>query len=229
MPALAPVLVCFAMEDEARRFRSQISHRPDCEILLTGIGPRNAAQALERALKSSAPGLVLSSGFAGGLNPEHQAGTVGFELPSDSSLASALLGLRAKPMRFHTTNRIASTAEAKLDLWHSTGADAVEMESGRIREICAQRKISSATIRIISDAAQEDLPLDFNQLMTADQRLDYVKLAWALAKSPGTVARLWSFRGRMNAFAAKLAGVLSGVLGAVARNHRDTDSTNGHA
>ena len=45
-------------------------------------------------------------------------------------------------------------------------------------------------MRVILDTANEDLPLDFNQLMTADQKMSYGKLALALVKSPGKVGAL---------------------------------------
>jgi len=213
-PHNAPVLICFAVEDEARHFRKLTRSRP-CQILITGIGPRNAKQSLLNALKDETPALVLSSGFAGGLNPELRTGEVGFDAPGDSNLAPALQSACARPVRFHSCDRIASTVAEKLALWRSTGADAVEMESGPLREICAQRNIPSATIRVISDAADEDLPLDFNRLMTSDQKLDYFKLTWALAKSPGKVAALWAFRQRIDRCAAKLAAVLGEVLAAM--------------
>lgn len=219
MQSTARVLVCFAVEDEARHFRKKVAPDAPCEIIITGIGRRNAEQSLQRALATSTPALVLSCGFAGGLHPELDAGTVVFESSSNSDFFTALRASGAEPARFHTADRIASTAQMKLDLRRSTGADAVEMESAIIREICAQRNLPAATIRIISDAADEDLPLDFNRLITSDQRLNYLKLAWALAKSPGTVARLWNFRRKIDGFAAKLGAVLSDAVAAFGRRH----------
>ena len=37
-----------------------------------------------------------------------------------------------------------------------------------------------ATVRAISDVAVEDLPLDFNRLLTAGSEMNHLKLAWAL-------------------------------------------------
>ena len=63
----------------------------------------------------------------------------------------------------------------------------VEMESEAFEEICRERLLRLATVRVISDAARDDLPLDFNQLSRPDWSLDYGKLAWSVARSPGKI------------------------------------------
>ena len=86
------------------------------------------------------------------------------------------------------------------------------MESEIIRAVCREQKIPSATVRVILDTANEDLPLDFNQLMTADQKMSYSKLAMALAKSPGKIGALLRLRQESEAAADKLGQVLAGIL-----------------
>jgi nucleoside phosphorylase len=100
----------------------------------------------------------------------------------------------------------------KAALRKSTGADAIEMESEVISAFCRERQIPSATIRVILDAAHEDLALDFNQLVTTDQQLDRGKLLLALIKSPHKIPALGRLQKRAATAAEHLAAVLTKVL-----------------
>ena len=253
---MAPLLVTFAVQEESRPFQMLVGPLSDLRVLLTGIGKRNSERTIRRALAEQSPELVLTCGFAGGLNPQLTTGTVVFSVdekrlgsvdpaptpPREGSrlsdargqflswegsgvgseaqkfatqpdrLASVLVAAGAHPARFQCAERVVTTATAKRALRQQTGADAVEMESGVIRLLCLEREIPSATVRVISDAAHEDLPLDFNLLMDGDQNLKYGKLAWALLKSPGKTGALLELRRRTQAAAARLADVLAAVL-----------------
>jgi len=204
---LERVLFCFAVEQEAK-FVSQ----KGMEILITGMGRENAERRLHAALKREPYQLVLSCGFAGALNPSLTTGTVVFATDEDAGMTPALLAAGACPVRFHCADRVAATVAEKRHLWESTGADAVEMESQIIRAICRAHGIPSATIRVISDAANEHLPLDFNALMTVEQKLNYAKLILALLGSPGKIPALLRLQRQTQSAAKNLAAVLSKVI-----------------
>src|SRR5204862_4938815 len=114
----------------------------------------------------------------------------------------------ALPAQFHCSKRVAITAAEKRALWESTRADAVEMESSVIRNLCREWKIPSATVRVISDTAHDDLPLDFNALMTSDDRIHYGKLARAVLGSPRRIPLLLSFQRQPIIAARELGRVL---------------------
>lgn len=207
-------LVCFAVKEEAQFFDPITRACPNVRLLLTGMGPQNAERAISLALQRDRPTLVLSAGFAGGLRPGLPAGAVLFALEGQPDLRSALLAAGTQPARFHCANRVAATVSEKKALWERTGADAVEMESEVICASCHQQGIPSATVRVVLDPAEEDLPLDFNRLMTPDQRLDPRKLAKKLARSPQKIPALLRLRRQSNEAAQKLAEVLARVIGA---------------
>jgi len=208
------VWACFAVKEEAGEFQRLARGRRDLKVILTGIGGRNAERAIRAALAEDQPELVLSCGFAGGLKADFGTGTVVFTADSQTGLEPALLAAGAKPARFHCADRVAATAAEKRALRETTGADAVEMESESICAICREQGIPFAIVRVILDTARENLPLDFNRLQTAEQKISYGKLAVALAKSPGKIGALLRLQRQAQAAAVKLAEVLSRITGA---------------
>ena len=208
MTTLAPILVCFAVPEEASPFRRQATGRNSVRVLVTGMGRRNAEAAIVAWFSEQPASLVLTCGFAGGLNPALTVGTVVYDVPEGSPLVGTLRMAGAVPVRFHGADRVAVTGVEKGRLRDQTGADAVEMESDAIRRICRERGVPAATVRVISDGAGEDLPLDFNRLVGPNWEMDYARLALAIARSPGRIPALLAFQKRVAAAAETLARVL---------------------
>jgi adenosylhomocysteine nucleosidase len=229
------LLVCFALKEEAAPFRKIAAAKSGISILLIGIGRKNAEKSVREFLATNSPELVLTCGFAGGLNPDLKLGEVVFEtsVPSSSRRESAqtesgeklepthvgcynlnekLVAAGAKPAKFFCADRITTTVAEKKKLRAETGADAVEMESEVIHAVCRERGIPCATVRVISDTAGEDLPLDFNQLFKPDMSLDYGKLAWAVMKSPGKIGALLKLQKRTRFAAEQLADILGKII-----------------
>lgn len=203
------IIVCFAVREEAKYFQSP---HPNCEVIISGIGQANARQAISRSIASDSPRLVLTCGFAGGLNPRFKRGDVLFDSDPAYTLPATLARLGALPGKFDCANRIITTVAEKQNQWRATGADAVEMESGVIRALCRERGIPSATIRVISDDSTQDLPLDFNKIAGSDGNMSYLKLARALVKSPGLVPKLMRFQRELDACSRALDGILNNLL-----------------
>ena len=205
------VLVCFAVNEEAGPFRKIASAKPGVSILITGIGRRNSEKVLRDYLAGHSPELVFSCGFAGGLDPTLAGGTVVF-FTENELLRERLLAANAQPVTFYSADRIAITASEKKQLRVSTRSDVVEMESETIQSVCREQGIPFATVRVISDAAEEDLPMDFNQLSKADRNLDYGKLVLAIAKAPWKIPALMQLQKRCRIAGDQLARVLEKVI-----------------
>jgi adenosylhomocysteine nucleosidase len=206
----AKVLVCYAVKEEVGRLVR--THGGGCTVLVTGMGRRNAVESLNAELELENYRLVLTCGFAGGLNPSLKCGTVVFSEDPELAYSDRLIQFGAVPAKFHCAKRVAVTAAEKAALRGSTGADVVEMESSAIRILCRERQIPSATIRVILDTAQEDLPLDFNALMTSHDKVNYLKLIWSLLIKPHKLLPLYHFHNRANTAAEQLDKVVRELL-----------------
>ena len=199
------------MKEEAAPFWKLGASKQNVVVRITGIGTKNAEASLRSFLAGTAPGVVLTCGLAGGLNPDLVFGTVVFAT-GDATLSRKIADSGARPAKFFCATRIATTAAEKSELFLRTGADAVEMESEVIQRICQERGIPCATIRVISDTANEDLPLDFNQLSKRNLSLHYGKLALAVAKSPGKIRALLRLQKQTRFAAERLVEVLAKVV-----------------
>ena len=206
-------LICFALKEEAAPFHKIAAQRPGVFTVIVGIGRQNAEKSVRSFLASNSPELVLTCGFAGGLNPDLKLGDVIFELSTlNIQPSTRLLTAGAKSAKIFCADRIATTVAEKKALRAETGADAVEMESAAIHAVCAERGIPCVTVRVISDTADEDLPLDFNALAKADKSIDFGKLFLAIAKSPGKIGALMALQKKTRLAAERLAAVLSKIL-----------------
>ena len=202
------ILVTFAVKEEMKFFPGG----PGIRRYITGMGRDNAENAITAALEEIHPKLVLTCGFAGGLNPILKSNEIVFSAEDGSPVFDTLKQAGATPVSFFCARRVAITSEEKQRLWRGMGSDAVEMESESIRDICRERDIPSATVRVISDTALEDLPLDFNTLLSPAQKIHYGKLTWALVRAPFKLAELLAFQQKTVDAAKSLGAFLTKVL-----------------
>jgi adenosylhomocysteine nucleosidase len=208
----APVLVCFALEGEAKPFRKRLANRPHVHVLVTGMGRANTERAISAVLETLRPAQVFTCGIAGGLNPTLRTGDVIFET-NDHGLARQLSAAGARAGTIACVPRVVITRAEKTLLREQTDADVVEMESGFIQQACVGRNIPCATVRSVSDTAHDDLPLDMNLMCDANQNLSSAKLAFAILKAPQKIPALMRLGKNCSLAASKLADVLVAVVG----------------
>tara|TARA_Y100001934_G_scaffold281858_1_gene393110 strand:+ start:2353 stop:2994 length:642 start_codon:yes stop_codon:yes gene_type:complete len=204
------ILVTFAVPEEAGPFRKR--KIPNNRVLVTGMGATIAAEKFLAAIEERKPEFVLTCGFCGGLNPALESGEVIGDVSHADSLANHLKQAGIRSGTCHFSDRVATTSDEKRLLFEETGCDAVEMESGAIARICVERNIPCATIRVISDTAVEDLPLDFNKLMNEKGGIRFGRLAMELARRPRLIPKLTKLQKTSSKAAKKLAESLDGLI-----------------
>jgi adenosylhomocysteine nucleosidase len=133
-----------------------------------GVGRERAARAARLLIDGHRPRLLVTAGFAGGLDPALARGAVieptavRGEPPGSESLA---LAARGPGPTLVTVDRIVHTPADKAALAVATGAGLVDMESLTVATVAREAGLPCRAIRVISDAAGDELPADVTRLV----------------------------------------------------------------
>lgn len=211
------IALTFALPDESRAFAAALrdrsvlagtGHLPvitgrwgsqRVTIVHTGVGESPPYRKRLHELLSGRdhhlekPRLLISSGYAGGLQSGTEVGDLifGTNVSHPDLLRKAAVLLSARPVRtgvLSTQPSIAETVAGKRALGAATGAVAVDMETAWIADVCAETATPMLSLRVISDAVEQPFPVPGNILFDARrQRPRYLALpAWLLVH-PGSV------------------------------------------
>lgn len=162
-------------------------------VAVTGVGGARARNVAGAALQWPAD-ICIAAGLAGSLRREHEVGRVcvsqdimemesGRTVTADAGLVSEAEKCGAVVMeRLLTSSAMVLSGEGKSRLGRMAGA--VEMESFAVASEAAARGIPVLAIRAISDGADEDLPMNFGELLDEQGNVSKAKAARALARAP---------------------------------------------
>lgn len=190
-------------------------------MLLTGVGSVNARRATRGALDWR-PDVCISSGLAGSLREEIRIAQVcaareiveletGRRMIADSELLDAAITRKAMIIeKLLTSNQMALSAEGKSLMGRM--AEAVEMESFAVVGEAAAAGIPSIAIRAISDAADENLPIDFGKVLDEGGTVRASKLAKAIVRAPHKLPAVIRLARRSSTASKRLAEFLDGYV-----------------
>jgi adenosylhomocysteine nucleosidase len=152
-------------------------------MVASGPGPRLVERALaERTMfgaKRENMSGIISTGFCGALDPALQVGDI--VVPGDVAFTTRLPFVRGE---IFSADRVAVTAAEKGALRNRTGAVAVDMEAAAVKSKAAKWGVPFMCIRVVSDTAAGDLPLDFNRFRNADGNFSRTRIALAAMARP---------------------------------------------
>ena len=164
-----------------------------------GAGVERARMAATALVTGHAPSTLVSAGFAGGLAPglsrgsvihpsrSLRAGRAPIPLLPGPSAAGAIAGVDLV-----TVDAVVATAAAKRALHEATGASIVDMETSAVAAVAVASGIPCASVRIVSDAAGDELPADIARLVAPQSAFRRAGAAFAaIGRKPATVATLW--------------------------------------
>jgi hypothetical protein len=137
----------------------------DLAVALVGVG----APRLPSVASEVQPQSIIMAGVAGGLDPRLKAGDVLIS-PFLPKLNLPPLPCSISAGTIHTASAIIASASAKKQLFQTTHAAAVDMETSTAATFAKQQQIPFLAVRGISDTADQALPPALLTLIDADGR-----------------------------------------------------------
>jgi nucleoside phosphorylase len=225
------IAVTFALPDESRDFTARLRdarkiRRCSLPVILgrlgekqiavcrTGVGALSCRVRVTDFLQSHRPEILITSGFAGGLDPVLKVGDLVLARNfSDTQLLAKIAPQKIAAGVLTTQPQVAQTPADKAALAAQTGATAVDMETAIIAELCAQRGIPVLSLRGISDAAGDELPVAFSIWFDVEKQKPRVgALLWELATHPAKIPAFAKFVRGITLTRARLTNALFEVI-----------------
>ena len=222
-----PIRVCPRGISEKTEIWETLIGGTSVNVYLTGIGRGLQSEAVEmrEAFFSSKLDLAISSGLAGALKETLKPGdliapqkvrTLRNDANADSDSSLRDRAVRQGALEIETlisVNRIVSSVEEKRRL--AFFGEAVDMESATVMSYFVSAAIPVLTIRAISDAADENLPLDFDRCLTPQGAIRPMSLVNAIVRRPGRLPDLVRFGRQSHQAAQRLGSFLDEFVAAM--------------
>jgi adenosylhomocysteine nucleosidase len=165
-------------------------------LVANGPGATLAHEAAWTGCGMTAVRAVVSTGYCGGLDPKLLVGDI--FAATEVRIHSKASSFAAMPVQaphsgpLLSVDRVAVTRREKAAL-NSSGAAAVEMEAGAVAAVAGSMGLPFYCVRVVSDTAGEELPLDFNRYRDLAGRFSRAGIALAAVTRPWLIPGLIRF------------------------------------
>ena len=189
-------------------------------LVANGPGPKLAGQAVEIARGRQELNGLVSTGFCGALDPALKPLDIFIPteiLPPLDQLNRDRKGASINPVttkrpyqtgKLLSLDRIASTSAEKTEL-RKTTASAIEMEAAAVLQKAREYNLPFYCIRVVTDTATENFPLDFNQLRDRSGRFSRTKILAAAFRQPSVFPGLLKLNKRSKQAAQALGDFIA--------------------
>jgi adenosylhomocysteine nucleosidase len=189
------IAVLFALEREAAPFRRAARNLDRVAIHVTGVGRNRARTTTERLLREPPfPQLVIAAGFCGALVPALQVGDI------------------VRSPRILTVDHLVSDPLEKRKLAELHNADAVDMESAAVAEVCAAKDVPFFAMRAVSDTIDTALSPELVRLLSGGN-VSVWKAIRALVRKPSLLGEFRRLARDTRLAAKNLADALVNLIG----------------
>jgi adenosylhomocysteine nucleosidase len=215
------IAVSFALPAESSNFAALLREQDgkidnrSVSIVHTGVGAKACARKIDKFLRDSHPEFLISSGFAGSVRDDLNAGDLitGENFSDRQLLLQAERACGARAVKLFTTSAMVDSIDERNQLAQAQGADAVDMETEIIAQACAVHGVRMVSLRVISDSAREPFPAPPHVLFDLErQRTNATKLASFLLRHPARIASFIRFANRIGRARKVLTGAIVAFL-----------------
>jgi len=201
-------------------------------LVRTGMGKDCALSALKEVLSRTIPALVLSIGYAGGLDLRLKVGDLVvadkvLEIDQAANFSKSYLVNPQQPDLFErltsqkkimiykgtllTVNQVISDSYAKQELGFAHKALAVDMETSSLIGHCLEKHIAFFSVRAISDTMEQSL-INTSSFADGEGKVSKIKAGWYAATHPHAIKNLISLRSQSQKATANLTEILGVFL-----------------
>ena len=204
-----------------------------------GIGRDNAVKAASCLLESTRVDLLISAGVAGGIRQGIHVGDlivaehVGYtrqddfdvdelQLESDFVCNKDIVQIARQfseslesTLHFGnllTVDKVISQASTKRKIGEQNSFLAVEMESAAVAEVAYKKGVEFAAIRSISDDIEDDLHLDYDNIISDEGKVKVTSIALGVLKNPQSLALLSRLNKQTKSASKKLTYFMSKLI-----------------
>ena len=201
-------------------------------LVRTGMGKDCALSALKEVLSRTVPALVLSIGYAGGLDLRLKVGDLVIadkilEIDQDATFSKSYpvnsqeldlfdrLSSQKKIMVYRgtliTVNQVISDSSTKQELGSCHKALAADMETSSLIAHAIEKNIPFASVRAISDTMEQSL-LNTSSFVDNEGKVSKSKVGWYVATHPHVIKNLISLRSQSQKATSNLTETLGVFL-----------------
>ncbi len=152
-------------------------HEKEVVVVESGVGSEAVSAAVSNVIQFHHPRWIVSTGFAGALDPGLKQGDVvridsvvcegspPIELIAPVDAAAQAVLEKWRPGRLLTVDKVVRTTKKKERLHRETGAIACDMETYVVAQICQKMNVPLIAVRIVSDSVEQELPAEIEAFL----------------------------------------------------------------
>ena len=196
---------------------------------VAGAGGEAAGRATRLVIDGHRPRVIVSAGFAGGLDPALTRGTVASPRRSinctggppiavagtGQGVTTAATGSAnsSDGLTIVSVDTVVTTAAAKRELAAATGAGLVDMETYAVATVAQIAGLPCVSIRVVSDDASQDLPKEIAALVQPQSGMRRLGAALAgIGRRPRAALDMWKLWEHAVVDGRTLAGAIKTFL-----------------